>query len=112
MFRTRLMATSLGYQESENAFSHPNRAPTSLITIQQQLQSMATAMAELTQQKQELIREVNRQRQQQRGEERDQNSKNEEAENNVEGNQSRGIVTRRVPHLEREMDQIKEPWKR
>ena len=64
------MATSLGHQESENAFSHPNRAPAPLMTIPQQLQSMAAAMAKLTQQNQELIREVNRQRQQQCGEER------------------------------------------
>ena len=32
---------------------------------------------------------------------------NERTDNNVERDQSRGIVTRRVPHLEREMDQMK-----
>ena len=32
---------------------------------------------------------------------------NEGVDNNAEGDQSRGTVTRRVPHLEREMDQIK-----
>lgn len=36
-----------------------------------------------------------------------QNSENEGAENNAEGDQSKGIVTRRVPHLEREMEQMK-----
>ena len=64
-------------------------------------------MADLMQQSQELIREVNRQRQQQQGGERGQNSENEGTENNVEGDQSRGIVTRRVPHLGKEMDQMK-----
>ena len=47
------------------------------MTIQQQLQSMATTMAELTQQNQELTKEVNRQRQQPCGEEQGQNSKYE-----------------------------------
>ena len=42
-------------------------------------------MADLMQQSQELIREVNRQRQQQQGGERGQNSENEGTENNVEG---------------------------
>ena len=68
---------------------------------------MVAAMAELTQQNQELTREVNRHRHQQHGGERSQNVENEEADNNAEGDQSRGTVTRRVPHLEREMDQMK-----
>ena len=63
---------------------------------------MATAMAELTQQNQELIREVNRQRHQQHDGERNQNLENEGPENNAKGDQSRGTVTCRVPHLERE----------
>ena len=57
------MTTSPGHQESRNASSHPNRAPPPSMTVQQQLQSMAAVMAELTQQNQELTREVNRQRQ-------------------------------------------------
>ena len=65
---------------------------------------MVAAMAELTQQNQELTREVNRHHHQQHGGERSQNVENEEADNNAEGDQSRGTVTRRVPHLEREMD--------
>ena len=32
---------------------------------------------------------------------------NEGVDNNAEGDQSRGTVTRRVPHLERQMDQMK-----
>ena len=51
------MATSPDHQESGNASSYPNRAlalpPTS---VQQQLQSMAVAMVDLTQQNQELTR--------------------------------------------------------
>ena len=65
---------------------------------------MATAVAELTQQSQELTREVNRLRQHRSGEEWEQNSENEGAKNNVEGDQSKGTVTHRVPHLVREMD--------
>ena len=62
-------------------------------------------MANLTQQNQELIREVNKQRWQQRGKEHGQNSKNGKAKNGIEGgDQSKGTVTCRVPHLEREMD--------
>ena len=54
------MATSLGHQESENAFSHSNCAPAlQLASIQQQLQFMVATMANLTQQNQELTREVN-----------------------------------------------------
>ena len=60
-------------------------------------------MAELTQRNQELTKEVNRQCQNHGGE-WGQNSGNEGAENNAKRDQSRGTVTRRVPHLEREMD--------
>ena len=64
-------------------------------------------MADLRQQNQELTREVNRHRRQCRGEEHRQNSENRGAENNAERDQSKGTVTRRVPHLEIEMDQMK-----
>ena len=64
-------------------------------------------MADLTQ-NQELTREVNKQHWQRHGKEQEQNSENRGAKNGVKGgDQSRGIVTRRVPHLEREMDQMK-----
>ena len=46
---------------------------------------MVAMMVELTQQNQELTKEVDRQRQQQRGEERGQNSENERAGNNAKG---------------------------
>ena len=48
MVQTRSMATSPGYQEGGNASSHPNHAPAPPMTIQQQLQSTAATMAELT----------------------------------------------------------------
>ena len=74
------------------------------MTVQQQLQSMVAAMVEQTQQNQELTREVNRQCHQQHGGEWGQNLENEGVDNNAEGDQFRGTVARRVPHLEREMD--------
>ena len=54
------MATSPKHQESGNASSLPNRAPAPPLTVQQQLQSIAASMADLTQQNQELTREVNK----------------------------------------------------
>jgi len=71
---------------------------------------MAAAMADLTHQNQELTREVNKHKQrcQRHTEGLGQNSEAREAENNAEGrDKSRGIVTSRVPHLEKEMDQMK-----
>ena len=50
MIQNRSMATSLGHQESGNASNHLNYARTPPMTVQQQLQSMVTTMAELTQQ--------------------------------------------------------------
>ena len=65
-------------------------------------------MVDLMQQNQKLTREVNRHRRQRYGKEHGQNLENERAENGAErGDHSRGTVTRRVPHLEREMDQMK-----
>ena len=55
---------------------------------------MAATMASLTQQNQELTREVNRQRRQQRAKEHGQNSKNGGVKNSAErGDQSRGTIT-------------------
>ena len=104
MVQTRLMATSPGHQESGNTSSYPNCVPPPPMTVQQQLQSMAATMAELTQQNQELTRESNRQHHQQHDEEQGQNLENEGANNNAERDQSRGTITRRVQHLERKMD--------
>lgn len=67
---------------------------------------MAAAMVDLMHQNKELTWEVNKHQWQIKGPW--QNSKAREAENNVEGGeQSRGTITRRVPHLEKEMDRMK-----
>ena len=50
MVQTRSMAPSPGHQENGNTSSHPNYVPPPPMTVQQQLQSMAAAMVELTQQ--------------------------------------------------------------
>ena len=69
---------------------------------------MVAAMADLMQQNQEITREFNRRRRQRHDEKHEQNSKNERAENDVEGgDQSRGTITCMVPYLEKEIDQMK-----
>ena len=70
MIQTRSMTTSPGHQESGNASSHLNRAPTPSMTVQQQLQSMVAMISKLTQQNYKLTREINKQCQQRHGEER------------------------------------------
>ena len=61
------MVTSLGLQKSRDASSNPRcdrqSAPTMQPSFVQHVQSMAAAMAELTCQNQELIRELNSRRQ-------------------------------------------------
>ena len=67
MIRTRLRATSLGHKESRDASSNPNHdrqsAPVTQLPSIQHIQSMAAAMAKLTRQNQELIREIGLKRQ-------------------------------------------------
>ena len=68
---------------------------------------MAAAMAELTRQNQELTRLLNSRRQN-----RDENTKGhtqsqEDTRNAEPESQSRGTTSRRIPHLEKEMDQIR-----
>ena len=67
MVWTRSRVTSPGPQESRDASSNPRRncqsAPTMRLSSVQHVQSMATAMAELTDQNQELTRELNSRRQ-------------------------------------------------
>ena len=67
MVWTRSRATSPGHQGSRVASSNPNRdrqsAPVMQTSSVQHVQSMATAMAELTRQNQELIMEINLRRQ-------------------------------------------------
>ena len=66
MVRTKSRATSLGLQGSRGASSDPQRdrqsAPVMQTLSVQHVQSMATAMAELTRQNQELRMEINQRR--------------------------------------------------
>lgn len=106
------MATSPGHQESGNAFSYPNRDRQSAPIMQppsiQQMQSMAAAMAKLTRQNQKLTREINLRRQRPKGcVEGQAQSQEDRGENTESENHLRGTVSRRVPHLEKEMDQMR-----
>ena len=111
MVRTRSRATSPGHQESRDASSNPLRDRRSAPVVQppsvQHIQSMAAAMAELTRQNQELNREINLRRQRQGRTEGRAPSQEEGGENVESEDQTRGTTSRRVPHLEREMDQMR-----
>ena len=65
---------------------------------------MAAAMVELTHQNQELTREINLRRQRHEGYIEGQAQSQEDRGNVEPKSQSRGTTSRRVPHLEREMD--------
>ena len=106
------MATSPGHEESGNASSHPNRhrqsAPVMPTPSMQHIQSMAAAMVEITRQNQELTREISLRRQRQEGHAEGQAQSQEVRGEDAEPeNQSRGIASRRVLHLEKEMDQMR-----
>ena len=106
------MAISLGHQESRNASGNPRRDHQSTPVMQppsiQHIQSMAATMVELTRQNQELTREISLRRQSHERyvEEQAQSQEVREGENIEPENQSRGTTWRRVPHLERKMDQM------
>ena len=68
---------------------------------------MASAMAELTRQNQELTREINLKKQCYKGYAEGQAQNQEDRENAEPGSQSRGTTSRRVPQLKREMDQMR-----
>ena len=107
MVQTRSRATSPSHQESRNASSHLHRNRQSTPAMQPSsfhVQSMAAAMAELTCQNQELTREIHlrRQRHEAYGEEQDQSQG--DGRNDVPEIQSRGTTSRRVSHLEKEID--------
>ena len=106
------MATSPSHEESGNASNHPNRdrqsAPAMQLPSMQHIQSMAVAMVELTRQNQELTREISLRRQRHEGYAEGQAQSQEVRGENAEPkNQSRGTASRRVPHLEKEMDQMR-----
>ena len=111
MVQTRSRATSQGHQENRDASSNPHRdrqsAPVTQPPSIQQIQSMAAGMAELTRWNQEFTREINL-RQRHEGYVKGQAQNQEDKGGNAEPeSQSRGTTSRRVPHLEKEMDQIR-----
>ena len=111
MIRTRSRVTSPGHQESRDASSNPHRGRQSAPVTQppsiQHVQSMAAAMVELTRQNQELTREISLRRQLHERHAEGQAQSQENRGNAEPKSQSRGTTSRRVPHLEREMDQMK-----
>ena len=112
MVWTRSRATSPDHQESRDASSNPHRVHQSAPVMQpssiQHIQSMATAMVELTRQNQELTREINLRRQRHEGYVEGQTQSQENRGGNVEPeSQSKGTTSQRVPHLEKEMDQMR-----
>ena len=111
MVQTKSRATSPGHQKSRDASSNPHHDCQSALVIQQSsiqhMQSMAAAIAELTQQNQELTKEINLRKQRYETYTEGQ-AQNQEDKGNVEPeSQSRGTTSRRVPHLEKEMDQMR-----
>ena len=111
MVRTRSRATSPGHQESKDASSHPQRdrqsAPVMPQSSVQHMHSMAAAMVELTRWNQELTREINSKKQHHEGYTEGQAQSQEDRENAEPESQSRGTTSKRVPQLEREMDQMR-----
>ena len=111
MVRTKSRVTSPGPQESRDASSNPHRdhqsAPAMQPSSVQHVQSMAAAMAELTRQNQELTKELNSRRQHREGNTEGHTQSQEDRRNAEPESQSRGTTSRRMPHLEREMDQIR-----
>ena len=73
----------------------------------QHVQSMAAAMAELTHQNQELTKELNSRRQHREGNTKGRTQSQEDKRNVEPESQSKGTTSRRVPHLEKEMDQMR-----
>ena len=110
MVRTRSRATSPGHQESRDASSHPQRdrqsAPVMPQSSVQHMHFMAAVMAELTRQNQELTREINLKKQHYEGYVGGQAQSQEDRGNAEPESQSRGTTSRRVPQLEREIDQM------
>ena len=111
MVRTRSRATSLVHQESRDASSHPQRdrqsAPVMPQSFVQHMHSMAAAMVELTRRNQELTKEINSKKQHHEGYAEGQTQSQEDRGDTEPESQLRGTTSRRVPQLEREMDQMR-----
>ena len=71
------------------------------------MQSIAAAMVKLTRQNQELTRELNLRRQHHEGNIEGHTQSQKDRRNVEPESQSRGTTSRRVPHLEKEMDQMR-----
>ena len=111
MVRTRSKATNPGHQESRDASSHPQRdrqsAPVMPQSSVQHMHFMAAAMAELKRRNQELTREINSKKQHHEEYAEGQAQSQEDRGNAEPESQSKGTTSRRVPQLEREMDQMR-----
>ena len=111
MVRTRSRATSPDHQESRDASSNPHHDRQLALVMQpssiQHVQSMAAAMAELTRQNQELTSKINLRRQRYEGYAKGQTQSHEDRGNAEFESQSKGTTSRKVPYLEREMDQMR-----
>ena len=108
MVQTISRVISPGPQESRDASSNPRRNCQSTPTMQpssvQHVQSMAAAMAELTRQNQELTKQLNSRRQHCDENAEGHTQSQEDTRNAKPESQSRGTTSRRVPHLEKEID--------
>ena len=71
------------------------------------MQSMAAAMAELTRPNQKLTRKINLKRQRDEGYDEGRAQSQVDRGNAKFESQSRGTTSRRVPHLEKEVDQMR-----
>ena len=105
----RSRTTSPTHQESRDASSNPHRdrqlAPVTRPPSIQHVQFMATAIAKLSRQNQELTREISLRRQRHERYEEGQAQSQESRGGNTElERRSRGTASQRVPYLEREMD--------
>ena len=111
MVRTRSRVTSPGPQESRDASSNPRpdrqSAPTMQPSSVQHVQSIDVTMAELTCQNQELTRELNSRRQHREGNTEGHTQSQEDTRNAETESQSRGTTSRRVSHLEKEIEDEK-----
>ena len=111
MVRTRSRVTNPGHQESKDASSNLYRDRQSTLVMPQSsvqhMQSMADIMAELARQNQELTREINLKKQRYEGYTEGQAQNQEDRGNTKPESQSRGTMSRRVPQLEKEMDEIR-----
>ena len=111
MVQTRSRVTSPGPQESRDASNNPHcdrqSAPAMQPSSVQHVQSMAAAMAELTRQNQELTKELNSRRQHREGNTEGHTQSQEDRRNAEPESQSKGTTSRRVPHLEKKMNQMR-----